>query len=119
MLGCGVVGYFVGVYKEGKPFPNSEDLDAWQQALESVAEGKEDFALPLRLIRTGIAFIKQGGTDESILLTLTTPEREILRQALGLSNPVEWRRLVGVENRDKPYPPSFAFYPSSMLDAPA
>ncbi len=89
MLGCGVVGYFVGVYKEGKPFPNSEDLDAWQQALESVAEGKEDFALPLRLIRTGIAFIKQGGTDESILLTLTTPEREILRQALGLSNPVE------------------------------
>ena len=42
--------------------------------------------LPLRIMRVGIDFIIAGGKDTGILLTLTNPEREILKQAFGLSD---------------------------------
>jgi hypothetical protein len=39
----------------------------------------------VRLLRTGIDYVKAGGKDPGILLTLTSPERAILQQALGLA----------------------------------
>ena len=88
-LGFGIINHLGSLYREKKAVPPSETLEAWYQCWEEASEGAEELALPLRLMRTGIDFLKQGGTDESILLTLTSPEREILRQALGLSNPEE------------------------------
>jgi hypothetical protein len=38
----------------------------------------------MRLLRTGTDYVKAGGKDAGILLTLTFPERAILEQSLGL-----------------------------------
>jgi hypothetical protein len=54
---------------------------AWEQAAESVPE----FRLSVRLLRTGINYVKASGNQPGILLDLTSPERAILEQALGLA----------------------------------
>jgi hypothetical protein len=53
----------------------------WEQA----AEGVPEFRLSVRLLRTGINFVKAGGNQPGILLDLTSPERAILVQAFGLA----------------------------------
>lgn len=89
IMGYGIVDHIGILFKNGEPFPAIEILETWCQIWERVTDGLEEFDIPLRLMRTGIDFLKQGGTDEGILLTLTAPEREILKQALGLSKPEE------------------------------
>ena len=44
-----------------------------------------DFRLSVRLLRTAINFVKAGGKDRGVLLDLTSTERAILEQALGLA----------------------------------
>jgi hypothetical protein len=60
-------------------------LEGWAAAWEQAAESEPDFRLSVRLLRTGIDYVKAGGKDPGILLTLTSPERAILQQALGLA----------------------------------
>ena len=38
-----------------------------------------------RLLRTGVDFVKAGGKNPGILLDLTSTERSIVQQALGLA----------------------------------
>lgn len=74
------------IYTQGDPWPTSDNLDQWLLAWEQAAEDARDFQLPLRLLRTGIEFIKSGGKDDGVLLDLSSTERSILRQAFGLEN---------------------------------
>ena len=55
--------------------------------VESAGARKDNFKLPL--LSTGIDFIKTGGKDTDVLLDLTSPERTLLKQALGLAEPEE------------------------------
>ncbi len=72
------------VFSKGAPWPSADNLDQWLAAWAAVAGDVAEFKLPMRLLRTGIAFIKAGGNDHGVLLSLTSIERSILRQALGL-----------------------------------
>jgi hypothetical protein len=73
------------VFRAGAPFPSSDNLEGWALAWEQAVEGVPDFRLSVRLLRTGIDFVKAGGDDPGVLLALTSPERAILEQALGLA----------------------------------
>ncbi len=57
--------------------------DAWASASETLAfEDRQRLEIPLRLLRTGIAYLKNK--DEGRLLVLPSEERKILREALKL-----------------------------------
>jgi tetratricopeptide (TPR) repeat protein len=85
VLGEGVVEHIGRIYRAGKPFPSTDNLDQWSKAWELASVAVHEFRLSLRLLQTGIAFVKAGGKDSGILLDLTSPEREILKQAFGLA----------------------------------
>jgi len=82
-LGEGLVNHLGKVFRAGEPFPSSDNLRQWLAAWEQTSGGLDEFRLPLRLLRVGIDFIIAGGKDLGVLLTLTSAEREILKQALG------------------------------------
>lgn len=84
VLGEALVKHLGSLFAKGEPWPASDNLDQWLKAWEQAVGDAPEFKLPLRLLRTGINFIKSGGNDAGILLSLTSPERSILRQALGL-----------------------------------
>ncbi len=84
VLGEGLVSHIGSVFRAGAPFPSSDNLEQWASAWEKAGEGVDDFGLSLRLLRTGVEFVKAGGKDTGILLSLLAPERRILEQALGL-----------------------------------
>lgn len=84
-LGEGLVKHLGLVIRAGVPFPSSDNLQQWMTVWEKAANGVDEFPLPLRLLKVGIDFIIAGGKDADILLTLTSAEREILKQALGIS----------------------------------
>jgi hypothetical protein len=79
-----VVQHIGHVFRAGEPFPSSDNLEGWALAWEQAAESAPEFRLSVRLLRTGINFVKAGGNQPGILLDLTSPERTILTQALGL-----------------------------------
>ncbi len=83
-LGDAVIKHIGKVFLAGAPFPASDNLDGWLLVWQEAAQGNEDAKLFLRLLRIGIEFLKSGGKDAGILLTLTTPERRILEQAFGI-----------------------------------
>jgi hypothetical protein len=85
VLGGALVLHISRVFRSGPPFPSTDNLEGWASAWEQAAQSAPDFRLSVRLLRTGIDFVKSGGTDPGILLTLTSPERAILEQALGLA----------------------------------
>jgi len=85
-LGEGLVSHLGEMFRAGAPFPSSDNLSQWLSAWEHATNGLDDFRIPLRLARVGIDFIIDGGKDTDILLTLTSAERDILKQALGLSD---------------------------------
>ncbi|MEQ1850751.1 MAG: MarR family transcriptional regulator [Chthoniobacteraceae bacterium] len=85
VLGEAVVQHIGSVFRAGEPFPSADNLEGWVAAWEQAAESEPDFRLSVRLLRTGIDYVKAGGKDPGILLTLTSPERAILEQALGLA----------------------------------
>lgn len=84
VLGEALVKHLGSLFAKGEPWPSADNLDQWLTAWEQAAGDGPDFKLPLRLLRIGIEFIKSGGKDQGILLTLTSPERSLLRQAFGL-----------------------------------
>jgi tetratricopeptide (TPR) repeat protein len=84
VLGEAVVQHIGQVFRTGEPFPSSDNLEGWALAWEQAAESVPEFRLSVRLLRTGINFVKVGGNQPGILLDLTSPERAILAQALGL-----------------------------------
>ena len=86
VLGEAVVQHIGRVFRVGEPFPSADNLEGWVLGWEQAAEKVPDFRLSVRLLRTGIDFVKAGGKDLGVLLTLTSPERAILEQALGLAN---------------------------------
>ena len=85
VLGEAVVQHIGSVFRAGAPFPSADNLEGWASAWEQAAESVADFRLSVRLLRTGIDYVKAGGNDPGILLALTSPERAILEQALGLA----------------------------------
>jgi len=85
VLGEAVVQHIGSVFRAGEPFPSADNLEGWALAWEQTAESVPDFRLSVRLLRTGIDYVKAGGKDPGILLVLTAPERSILKQALGFA----------------------------------
>jgi tetratricopeptide (TPR) repeat protein len=65
---------------------SSAGLDQWLNGWESETSGHPAMQLPLRLVRTGIAYLKTQPRDETVLLQLPKEERVLVRQALGLPN---------------------------------
>ena len=84
VLGEALVQHIGAVFRAGEPFPSADNLDGWASTWEIAAENVPDFQLPIRLLRTAVAFIKAGGNDRGPLLDLTSTERAILEQGLGL-----------------------------------
>jgi len=89
VLGQSLVHHIGSVFRAGAPFPSTDNLEGWASAWEQAAGAVADFRLSLRLLRTGIDFVKAGGKDRGVLLNVTSPERAILEQALGLAEPEE------------------------------
>jgi tetratricopeptide (TPR) repeat protein len=85
VLGEGIVQHIGRLFQAGEPFPSTDNLEGWASVWEQAAESTPDFRLSVRLLRTGIDYVKAAGNDPGILLTLTSPERAILEQALGLT----------------------------------
>ena len=85
VLGEAIVQHIGSVFRAGEPFPSVDNLEGWAAAWEQVAESVPDFRLSVRLLRTGVDFVKATGKDPGILLVLTSPERAIIQQALGLA----------------------------------
>ena len=85
VLGEAVVQHIGNVFRAGEPFPSADNLEGWASAFERAAESVPDFRLSVRLLRTGVDYLKAGGKDPGILLDLTSPERAILEQSLGLA----------------------------------
>jgi tetratricopeptide (TPR) repeat protein len=86
VLGEAVVQHIGRVFRAGAPFPSADNLEGWASVWEQAAASAPDFRLSVRLLRTGVEYVKAGGNDPGILLALTSPERAILEQALGLTN---------------------------------
>lgn len=84
MLGGYLIKQTGGLFRKGKPFPSEDNLDQWAKVWEEAAEGHEELRIPLRLFHTVIAYIKAKGEDPGVLLDLTSAERTIVKQALGL-----------------------------------
>lgn len=85
VLGEALIKHLGTIFRKGEPLPASDNLEQWAVAWETAAAVVPDFVLSLRLLRVGIDFLKAGGKDRGILLTLASSEREILRQALELT----------------------------------
>jgi tetratricopeptide (TPR) repeat protein/DNA-binding transcriptional ArsR family regulator len=84
VLGEALVRHIGSVFRAGTPFPSTDNLEGWASAWEQAATMLPDFRLSMRLLRTGTDYVKAGGKDPGILLALTSPERVILEQSLGL-----------------------------------
>jgi DNA-binding transcriptional ArsR family regulator len=65
--------------------PNPDHLETWAAAWEAAGQGIDAFRLPLRIFRTGVDFLKAGGTDRGILLDLNQEERKLLEQVFDLA----------------------------------
>lgn len=64
-------------------------LEQWISGWEERAESEQALRFPLRLLRTGIAYLKTQPLDEAVLLQLPSEERNLVRAALGLESPSE------------------------------
>lgn len=84
VLGEAIVRHIGGVFRTGTPFPSTDNLEGWALAWEEAAKAVPDSRLSIRLLRTGVDFIKSGG-DRGVLLDLASTERAILEQAFGLA----------------------------------
>lgn len=81
-LGQALVHHLVRLHAAAER-PSPDNLETWASAWEEAGKGLDTFRLPLRLFRTGIDFLKTGGTDRGILLNLNQEERKLLEQVFG------------------------------------
>ena len=86
VLGTGLVEHLGSLYQTSAELPLPENLDSWLSAWEEASEGVDELRIPMRIFRTGIAFLKTGGQDLGILADLAENERSILRQAFGMED---------------------------------
>lgn len=84
VLGEAVVKHVGQIFRAGQPSPATDNLEGWAHAWEEAAVGFPDFSLSMRLLRTGVDFVKAGGKVPGVLLSLPSTERAIIEQALGL-----------------------------------
>jgi tetratricopeptide (TPR) repeat protein/DNA-binding transcriptional ArsR family regulator len=64
---------------------NNSGLDQWFAGWKTVVSGDDVMEFPMRLFRTGIAYLKTQPGDEGVLLQLPIEERSLVRLALGLA----------------------------------
>jgi hypothetical protein len=82
-LGEGLLMHTGNLYQKGAPFPSTDNLEQWADGWEQARKQEPDLSVGFRLFQTAIQVIKLN--DQNILLNLVSTEREIVRQALGLS----------------------------------
>ena len=76
VLGEALVKHLGAVFSEGAPWPSADNLDQWLAAWQMAAGEAPEFKLPLRLLRTGIEFVKSGGKEEGCLLYTSPSPRD-------------------------------------------
>jgi len=84
VLGEAVVKHVGQIFRADQPYPATDNLEGWALAWEEAAVRFPDFSLSMRLLRTGVDFVKTGGKEPGVLLSLPSTERAIIEQALGL-----------------------------------
>ncbi|WP_231890353.1 winged helix-turn-helix domain-containing protein [Methylomonas methanica] len=85
-LGDALIKHLASIHRNQDETPSPENLEQWISAWETAGQSCDGLRLPLRILRTGIDFLKAGSQDTSVLLDLNQEERQILVQALGLQN---------------------------------
>lgn len=84
-LGEALIRHLGTIHRNPDEAPSSDNLEQWYSAWESADAGGEALTLPLRLLRTGIDFLKTGAQDRSVLLDLNQEERQILAQTFDIA----------------------------------
>jgi tetratricopeptide (TPR) repeat protein len=64
--------------------PDSSLMDSWINNWEAALSSYPEASISLRIFRTGVEFLKSGGEDRSVLLSLHQEERRILEQVFQL-----------------------------------
>ena len=72
--------------REGGCLPENEILEGWATEWEAALSSYPEVSISLRIFRTGIEFLKAGGEDRSVLLSLHQEERRILEQVFQLED---------------------------------
>jgi len=83
-LGDALVRHLGQLHANAADLPSPDNLETWAAAWEEAGQDSDAFRLPLRIFRTGIDFLKAGGSDPSILLDLNQEERALLEQLFDL-----------------------------------
>jgi len=83
-LGEAIIQHLGTLYSQADARPASDTLEAWATAWEGAGKDIDTLGLTLRILRTGIEFLKSKGEDRGILFTLNKEEREILEQTFSL-----------------------------------
>ena len=83
-LGGALTQHLGRLHADPANLPSPDNLETWATAWEAAGQGIDAFRLPLRLFRTGVDFLKAGGTDRGILLDLNQEERKLLEQVFNL-----------------------------------
>lgn len=83
-LGEALIRHLGAIHRNPNETPSPDNLEQWCSAWEAAGTNSEAMKLPLRLLRTGIDFLKAGAQDRSVLLDLNQEERQILVQTFGL-----------------------------------
>lgn len=83
-LGEALIRHLGSLHCDPNETPSPENLAQWYSAWEAVGTNSEALKLPLRLLRTGIDYLKTGAQDRSVLLDLNQEERQILAQAFRI-----------------------------------
>ncbi|WP_295453149.1 ArsR family transcriptional regulator [uncultured Thiodictyon sp.] len=82
-LGEALMQHLGRLHTDPASLPSPDNLETWAAAWEAAGQGIDAFRLPLRLFRTGVDFLKAGGTDRGILLDLNQEERTLLGQVFN------------------------------------
>lgn len=83
-LGEALVRHLGDIHRDPEETPNPDNLEQWCSAWEAAGTNSDALKLPLRLLRTGIDFLKTGAQDRSILLDLNQEERQLLAQTFAI-----------------------------------
>jgi len=84
-LGKALVQHLGGLFHANTAdLPSPDNLETWASVWEEAGQDSDGFRLPLRIFRTGIDFLKAGGTDPGILLDLNQENRRLLEQVFEL-----------------------------------
>ncbi|WP_242482467.1 hypothetical protein [Thiocystis violacea] len=83
-LGEALTRHLGSLHGAAADLPCPDNLQTWAAAWDEAGKDGAAFRLPLRLLRTGIDFLKAGGTDPGILPDLNQEEHRLLEQVFEL-----------------------------------